>query len=282
MYIKYCYSIVEKDLDTKEYKDRLKALTPLNLRRASKYNALAVLGALECVIQKEYEKKMLGIYVASEFSCALEVASAVEKVNTQEVMPLMPFDFLNVNSNNVGFYIAKALNAGGKNCVLTSQDLGFEKALALADFDLSIGVVQGALIGGVDVCIDSLQNHQAYLPQNVLQTHDCSCWIYASTSDKDAVAKIESICEFANSNEVLRYVESLKGYDLCFNTYAANDKALQRLQSYRFKDRRYAGIESAHKVIEAFENEKSVFISKAKNGSFISFLIKKMPLSQTN
>jgi|GEM_PF-828249 len=282
MYIKYCYALMEKDLATKEYKERLKMLTPLNLRRASKYNTLAVLGALECLKEKEYEKQNLGIYVASEFSCALEVASAVEKVNTQEVMPLMPFDFLNVNSNNVGFYIAKALDAGGKNCVVTSQDLGFEKALALAEFELSVGLVKEALIGGVDVCIDALENFRTYLPKNVEKTHDCSCWLYATAQSQGALAKIESICEFATAEAVYAYIQSLQGYEVCFNSVAAKDATLKKLKCGNFKDQRFAGVESAHKVIEALENEKSIFVAKAKNGAFITFLIKKMPLSQTN
>lgn len=280
MYIHYFYKIINQAKQTKEYKVQLKQLTKLNLRRASKYNTLAVLGALQCLQNKKYEQENLGIYIASEFSCANEVADAVTKVNTQEIMPLMPFDFLNVNSNNVGFYIAKALDAKGKNTVLTSQDIGFEKALQVADFELSYNIVKSVLLGGVDVSIDELVNFHEYLPSNQLKTDDGSCWLYASNEPEGAVAKIEQIQEFGEKKELKSYLERIGCTNIHFNTIALKDQELQSYSDNALKNEEDLGVQIASKVVDALQKEQTLFISKARNGSFITFLVVKMPLSR--
>ncbi len=82
----------------------------------------------------------------------------------------MPFDFLNINSNNVSFYVSQALESKGKNMVLTSHDLSFEKALELALFDLEIDEVKDALIGNVDESLDGINNFNKYI-SNVEKNH---------------------------------------------------------------------------------------------------------------
>ncbi len=110
--------------------------------------------------EKTYSDNM-GIYLASEYGSITSVKNVLEQVSQDSIV--MPFDFLNINSNNVSFYVSQALESKGKNMVLTSHDLSFEKALELALFDLEIDEVKDALIGNVDESLDGINNFNKYI-----------------------------------------------------------------------------------------------------------------------
>lgn len=272
MYIKFFYELLNESKDIKTYKEDLKNYTKLNLRRVSKYNILGVLGALKCLEGREIDTSELAIYMTSEFSCAINVAQCVTKANSDEPHSIMPFDFLNVNSHIAGFYIAKAVEAKGKNMVLASQDISFAKALHLAKFELSHNIVSSALIGGVDTSMDELSNSSEYFDGMQTQTKDCSCWIYCDNDSKGAVAKVSEVLEFSKTKEVVEYLNSHKGIKVNLNRFAAADEVLQKqIQNERVDSHKgFCGSQIAVEIVWAIGSQlPMIFVCKARNGSFI-------------
>ncbi len=156
--------------DISSYKHLLKQMTPINTRRSSKFNLLAIYGALKCVEDLAY-KKDLSIYIVTKYAAVRSVASVLD--NQKNNLQVSPFDFLNMNGNNASFYVAKALNVTGKNQVITTQNNSLVDGIKLAKFDMSIGDVGDVLVGLVDESVDGIL-------QDV--SKDISSWAYLTKS----------------------------------------------------------------------------------------------------
>lgn len=193
MYIHQTYQLIEPDAPITTYKQKLASLCKINLRRANKFNLLAVFGALSCV-QNQTLSNNLGIYLATEHGPVESLVNVLEQV-TKEGGVVMPFDFLGINTN-ASFYIAQALNASGKHMVLTSHNLSFEKALQLAYFDLMHNEVDDVLVGNVDASLCFID--PKHRPMGNKNNFDESCWLYANRNAENAIARIEKIEEFAS------------------------------------------------------------------------------------
>lgn len=57
MYIHSAYKFINSNTDVKEYRKELKELSKINLRRSSKFNVLAVLGALKATNDIDLSQK---------------------------------------------------------------------------------------------------------------------------------------------------------------------------------------------------------------------------------
>lgn len=183
MYIHKTYKFISENKKSKEYRTQLKQISKINLRRSSKFNILAVIGAINCTKEINLSSN-IGIYVSTEYGPISDVQNVLKTVSEDNHI-VMPFDFLNINTNNVGFYVSQALNAKGKNMVLTSRYISFEKTLSLAAFDFETKSVNDILIGGVDESLEDIENYDNYLQQSEnLESKDGSCWFYANNKKK--------------------------------------------------------------------------------------------------
>jgi len=253
MYIHKKYLINNKSTDIKEYKTLLKKISGLNLRRSSKFNVLAILGALNCVDKKELSGNT-GIYVCSEFASIVSVKKVLD--DNEKNSMIMPFDFLNINSNNVSFYISQALESNGKNMLLTSDELSFEKGLELALFEMEINAVTDIIIGLVDESLSNINNYSRYLSnENKNYDKDYSGWLYLSQEKIDALCKIEFIKSF-DSQKKLDEIIKMIDYDVFYENCE------------------FSFIESIENFILG-ENKKMIYIGVDKNDKGLVFFISK-------
>ncbi len=272
MYIHKKYSISKDNQDIKVYKELLKGISKINLRRTSKLNILGVLGALTCVEDKRLSQKV-GIYVSSEYSSISSVKTVIEKVSQQDI--IMPFDFLNINSNNLSFYISQALNATSKNMLLSSQDLGFEKALEMAFFDLEIDEIEDALIGSVDETITNIKNYNSYISnvQNLIPK-DTSSWIYINKEEKDSLAKIEKIEYFEDIKELNKELENSIYKKVSLNQFATKYQKDLHIKENLIYKAKQQNIHSANTIIELLEEKDSALIHISLDKNTKAYLIK--------
>lgn len=274
MYIHHTYSISNEKQNTNEnikvYKSLLKEISKINLRRSSKFNILAVLGALKCMKEKTYSDNM-GIYLASEYGSITSVKNVLEQVSQDSIV--MPFDFLNINSNNVSFYVSQALESKGKNMVLTSHDLSFEKALELALFDLEIDEVKDALIGNVDESLDGINNFNKYI-SNVEKkpSKDLSAWIYINKQKDDSLAKIETFSAFTNINELNELLKNTSFELAILNQYAT--KQINDLQINKDLVFSHDNVHGSVNIISMLNSDKKSFIYLAMDVNSKGYLVK--------
>lgn len=164
------------------YKGWLKEHSSLNIRRAGKFNTLALYGALNCMQGVRFSDN-LGIYIVSRYGPVSDVAEVLA-MQKQGYKPT-PFDFLNISGNNAAFYIAKALNANGRNMVITTQNNHLDDGMTLARLDKHLGLIDDALVGWVDESIDGiLPANDRSIDANAIDdnaaaiTPDISHWVY--------------------------------------------------------------------------------------------------------
>lgn len=227
MYICATYHTTYKNNTTKEYKQLLKEITNTQFRRVSKFNIMAIYGALQCLKNKNYDKN-LNIYTASEYGCITDMNKVLLQVSKKDEI-VMPFDFLNINGNNVGFLISEALNTLGNNFYITAEDISFEKAFELAYFDISINKIDEALVGAVDESLDYIQDISTLVKNfDNQEIYDGTTWFQLSTKSDNALAKIKTVETFNNLEELNSFLDTLQYDHLSLNLFA--QKALNNLK----------------------------------------------------
>lgn len=261
MYIQSMFKQVNESLTPKEYRDRLKSICSINLRRNSKFNIMAIYGALNTLKEREYSEN-LSIYIASEYGCVEGILKALEEIHSEDSM-LMPFDFLNVNTNNTGFLVAQALNTVGNNVNITSEDLSFEKALEMSYSEFHNKNIKDILVGGVDESVAAITNYNSII-HNVKQgvSHDGSSWMYINDKKENALAQIKSIEFYTDIKELNAYLETV-AYDIVgLNQFAQKyQEELNVNTAFMFENRNeFYGTSSASDIIDMLNEEKKSFI----------------------
>jgi len=264
MYIKSMFKQINENKSVKEYKTQLKSICKLNLRRNSKFNIMAIYGALNTLKDIEY-KDNLSIFIASEYGCVEDLLKVLEQINSEESI-LMPFDFLNVNTNNTGFILSQALNTFGNNVNITSEDLSFEKAFELAYFEFKNKDIKDILIGGVDESVEAISNHNDIIHncENAI-SKDGSSWIYINDKKDDSIAKIKSFDFFTNIEKLNNYLKIIDYKIVGLNQFARkykNDLHINKEKIFNNQDE-FNGTASASDIIDILNEKKdsSIYIS---------------------
>ena len=265
MYIKSMFKQINENQPAKFYRDQIKNISNMNLRRNSKFNIMSIYAALKTLENISYEKN-LTIYLASEYGCMEDLVKVLEQINDENSM-LMPFDFLNVNTNNTGFLIAQALNTIGNNINITSEDLSFEKAFELAYFDYQIKKVDEILIGGVDESVNAISNHNSIIHnlENAI-SKDGSVWLYLNDKKDDSIAKIESFEFFPTLEELNIAIENLDYQLVGLNQFAKkyqNELKIKEDLIYKNSNDNFYGTYSVADIIDILDEKKesSIYIS---------------------
>lgn len=264
MYIKSVYKQVNENKSAKEYRKDLKEISTLNLRRNSKFNVMAVYGALKTVSNLDY-KDNLSIYIASEYGCIEDLLKVLNQINCEDSM-VMPFDFLNVNTNNTGFLISQALGTFGNNINICSEDLSFEKAFELAYFDFDTKKVDEILIGGVDESLENVANYKPFISnlENKV-SKDGSSWLYINNDKTDALAEVKHFEFFTDLDNLNNFLKTIDYKVIGLNQFAkkyVNELDLNKDLIYKSEDNFY-GTYSVADIIDMLKKKEksSIYIS---------------------
>lgn len=275
MYIKSIYKQVNENKSAKEYRKDLKEISSLNFRRNSKFNVMAVYGALK-VLDKIKYKDNLSIYLASEYGCIEDLLKVLNQINNDESF-VMPFDFLNVNTNNTGFLISQALQTIGNNINVSSEDLSFEKTFELAYFDFHFKKVDEILVGGVDESLVNVINHNSVINNLFnLDSKDGSSWLYINNDKRNSLGEIKHFEFFTNLEELNKYLETIDYKIVGLNQFAkkyVSELQIDKNLIYKSKNN-FCGTYSVADIIDLLKEkeESSVYISlDSKKRAYLFF-----------
>jgi len=264
MYIKTIYKQVNENKSAKDYRKDLKEISSLNLRRNSKFNVMAVYGAIKTLNDVKY-KDTLSTYLSSEYGCIEDLLKVLNQINSDDSM-IMPFDFLNVNTNNTGFLISQALKTVGNNINITCEDLSFEKAFELAYFDFHFKKVDEVLIGGVDESLNNVPSSN-FVINNLenLVSKDGSSWIYINEDKTDSLAKVKYFNFFTDLNKLNSYLKTIDYKIVGLNQFAkkyVSELKINKNLIYENQDNFY-GTYSIANIIDILneKEESSIYIS---------------------
>ncbi len=256
MYIKYFFKHETPSKSEKDYKVLLKEITSLDVRKISKLNLLAIYGAIKTLKDKEY-KKDLTLYAASNFACIQETYKILQELKSQN--PVMPFDFLNINTNNMGFYIQKALGSSGDSYGIASGFLSFERALFMAFLEYKNGIKKEFLVGEIDSALQNLPNLERFKNIDNNINNDISNWFYLSSNPSKT--KISQVHFFKTLDELNLFLTPLEYGVVALNFFA--QKYIDSLVLHDSKVKQYCSFQTAAKMIDMMEDghRKSIFIS---------------------
>lgn len=264
MYIKTIYKQVNENKSAKDYRKDLKEISSLNLRRNSKFNVMAVYGAIKTLNNVKY-KDTLSTYLSSEYGCIEDLLKVLNQINSDDSM-IMPFDFLNVNTNNTGFLISQALKTVGNNINITCEDLSFEKAFELAYFDFHFKKVDEVLIGGVDESLNNVPSSN-FVINNLenLVSKDGSSWIYINEDKTDSLAKVKYFDFFTDLNKLNSYLKTIDYKIVGLNQFAkkyVSELKINKNLIFENQDNFY-GTYSIANIIDILneKEENSIYIS---------------------
>lgn len=279
MYIQNIFAQVNPNRSSKEYRKELKELSSINLRRNSKFNVMAVYGALNVLKDQSFNKN-LSIYIASEYGCIEDMIEVQAQIN-DDCSIVMPFSFLNINTNNTGYYISQALETLGNNINITSEDLAFEKAFELAYFDYKYNKLNEILIGAVDVSLDDIPDYTSII-HNVenKKTYDGNAWFYLNEKKENSLGELTYFKQFKNIEELNKQLLDIEYEIVGLNQYAKQNSKKLNLKKelvFNYKNDDFYGTVSASNIVEILEEKKelSLYISLDSKERAYLFLFKK-------
>jgi hypothetical protein len=143
-----------------ELKALTQAMTGKPFRRIGRFIQLALIGASRCAQQTL--PPGTAVYFASargDLELTLEIMTQLYR----EAQAPKPLSFVNTVSNAACFYLAQHLGLQSRSNFVCNTHFAFESVLQLAALDLTLGKVESALVGSVDIATSPLHEHRQRL-----------------------------------------------------------------------------------------------------------------------
>jgi len=141
-----------------ELKTLTQAATGKAFRRIGRFIQLALIGAARCAGQQTLPTET-AVYFSSgrgDLELTLEIVTQLFR----DGQTPKPLNFVNTVSNAACFYLAQHLGLHSRSNFVCSRYFALESVLQLAALDLSLRVVDSALVGAVDIATAPLAEHR--------------------------------------------------------------------------------------------------------------------------
>lgn len=190
----------------------LKALTQSStgkaFRRIGRFIQLALIGASRCALGKNLPPDT-AVYFASgrgDLELTLEIMTQLYR----EAQAPKPLNFVNTVSNAACFYLAQHLGLQSRSNFVCNRYFAFESVLQLAALDLSLGIVDSALVGSVDIATAPLPDHRQrlHLPADTPMGEGSHwLWLGAASPNRPRLGELLVAQHFVNRNELLQWLK---------------------------------------------------------------------------
>ena len=121
-----------------------------SFRRIDRFIQLSLLGAAKCVGERQLDPHC-GIYLSAAKGSITNSIKVLEQIFDNKYEP-KPLHFIHTLGNSACFYLANNFQINSTSQCISRGDESFSCALELALADLQLGVVEMALVGGVEEC----------------------------------------------------------------------------------------------------------------------------------
>ena len=150
-----------------------------SLRRAGRFNQLAVLGAKQCCEGFELPAEC-DLIVTSVNGPIANTGIMLQQVIQQQQIP-MPFNFMNSQNNSACFYVAQELGIRGSSLVCMHPDYPLESAMTMALAQWAGRSKRPVLVGHVDEWTLTPYHHPTgYSADETSVSMEGSCWFLLS------------------------------------------------------------------------------------------------------
>jgi len=189
----------------------LKALTQAStgkaFRRIGRFIQLALIGASRCAQPQDLPPNT-AVYFASgrgDLELMLEIMTQLYR----DAQTPKPLNFVNTVSNAACFYLAQHLGLQSRSNFVCNRYFAFESVLQLAALDLTLGTVDSALIGSVDIATVPLNEHRQRLalpPDTPMGEGSHWLWLGPINSERPRLGELLAAQHFADRNDLLAWI----------------------------------------------------------------------------
>ncbi len=222
MYIYHTAGFVDQALPEREpLKPRLRAVGAGALRRAGRFNQLAVLGAASCAGGLTLPTAC-DVMVASVASNVSDTAAVLGDAIQRHQSP-MPFSFMNTQGNSACYNVANVLGLNGNSLFISHPSAPFESALMLARVRSQFSSAQLLMLGIVDEwTLPCYCPPTGYCKDEQAIAYEGSCWFvvgnsWLGCSPAAHILEVEQTLTLTQVKERLTCVDlsSTVHWDLC-------------------------------------------------------------------
>ncbi len=185
----------------------LKSLSGKVYRRTDHFIQLAIIGAHKAVNGYELPDQT-AIYITSGQGNISVFDRVCEQSRLWKLLP-RPVDFINLQSNSAGFYVAAHLGLNGKNLFLSHHHFPVQMTMLAAQNDVQLGKQKAVLIGGVDEWIPKQELAGKLLGvDKTTALGEGSNWMLISAEAEDAVGTFEMEPKFLDKTQLHRLLSA--------------------------------------------------------------------------
>ena len=165
-----------------------------NLRVASRFSELAVIGAVRCM-QHDASLPSLSaaarVYLGTGLGEIVRTDALYAQVMPPSAEMASPLQFVSSGNNMAAFFVAQCAGLQSRNFTVSQGDLSFEAALSLAVGDLRAGACAEAIVGGVDECTTPRPMYWQRLALDPSQPiGEGSGWLRLATTRENAIGEL--------------------------------------------------------------------------------------------
>jgi hypothetical protein len=204
MYIHSASAFIgEANADITLLKEEIRRYTQENFRRGNRFILLSLLGARQCIQRRDLPADT-AVYLTTEHGNLGETAAVLDEIYTAHSLP-KPFGFINTMSGTAAFYLAQNLGIRGRNIIVSSQHVCFERGLELLNIDFAQGTEGSALIGGVDEASLHGEEREA-LGHRGWRMVDGSGWLYVTSEREGAFGAFRENRSFRDRRSCIQWI----------------------------------------------------------------------------
>lgn len=160
-------------------------------RRIGSYVKLAQVGARDCLAAADPARVSgdIGIFLGTGLGNTEISVPLAEGVLHAERPWCSPMGFAASVGNAASYNVARALGLSGLNVTVSQEELSFEAAMMEASIAIESGLVEQALVGGVDVYTERPAEHRGRLDAEGIpgEAAGGSAWVLLGSGEASAV-----------------------------------------------------------------------------------------------
>ena len=243
----------------------LKALTQATtgraMRRIGRFIQLAMIGAARCA-QANSIPSSTAVYFSSARG-DLELTVDIMTQLFRDGQTPKPLGFVNTVSNAACFYVAQLLALKSQSNFVCNRYFAFESVLQLAALDLSLGKVDSALVGSLDIATAPLSEHRQRLQlssDTIMGEGSHWLWLGTVRTDRPRIGELLEVRHFTDRESLLTWAQQ--------HAFSTNHCALSRGQF--LSDHDFKTIQSSTGVTAHFEYRANRAYYDSHSGAVIS------------
>lgn len=186
--------------------ERLRAVCRKPFRRVDRFVQLALAGSGDCAAATKLQPGC-GIYLGSATGPLISNIRVQQHMLRQRELA-RPFDFVNTLGSIAGFHVADNLQLAGPNLFVSRKARSLEGVLEIALTDLTLGIVEQALVGVVEECPLPLADQRRRLQVDAdTVLAEGSHWLLLGSAG-DADTQSVTLQRFANADQLTGYLDT--------------------------------------------------------------------------